>query len=35
MLHVYRRDEMAEQSINRWFGKGVAKERRHVLKDEV
>lgn len=35
ILHVYNKDELSEQSLNRWFGKGVAKERKHVLKEEV
>ena len=34
-FHVFTKDDMADQSLNRWFGKGIAKERKHVLKSEV
>ena len=35
MFHYYKKDELSDQSINRWFGKGIAKDRRDVLKHEV
>lgn len=34
-FHFFTKDELADQSMNRWFGKGIAKVRRDVLKSEV
>ena len=35
ILHIYRKDEQTDATLNRWFGKGIAKDRRNVLKTEV
>ena len=34
-FHFFVKDEGADQALNRWFGKGIAKERKEVLKKEV
>ena len=34
-FHFFVKDESADQALNRWFGKGIAKERKEVLKKEV
>ena len=34
-FHFFTKDDLSEQTLNRWFGKGIAKTRRDVLKTEV
>ena len=35
ILQYFKKDEMSEMSIKSWFGKGIAKERKEMLKNEV
>ena len=35
ILHYYTKDDLADMTIKSWFGKGIAKERKEMLKNEV
>ena len=35
ILQYFKKDEMSDMSIKSWFGKGIAKERKEMLKNEV
>lgn len=35
IFHYFSKDDLADLSLNRWFGKGNAKERKGMLKDDV
>lgn len=35
VLHFFKKDELTDMTIKTWFGKGIAKERKSLLKNEV
>ncbi len=35
VLHFFKKDELSDMTIKTWFGKGIAKERKSLLKNEV
>lgn len=35
LFHYFTKDELADMSIKSWFGKGIASERKSMLKDQV
>lgn len=35
ILHKFKKDEITDITINSWFGKGIAHERKEILKSEV
>ena len=35
ILHYYTKDELAEMMLTKWFGKGIASERKDMLKENV
>lgn len=35
VLHFFKKDELSDITIKTWFGKGIAKERKSLLKNEV
>ena len=35
IFHYFRMDELAQSSLRSWFGRGIAHERRAMLKHEV
>ena len=35
ILHYFKKDELSDISIRAWFGKGIAKERKEMLKNEI
>ena len=35
IFHYFRMDDLAEASLRSWFGRGIAHERRNMLKNEV
>ena len=35
ILHYYTKDEMSDMMMKKWFGKGIAAERKSMLKDSV
>ena len=35
IFHYFKKDELSDISIKSWFGKGIAKERKEMLKNEI
>ena len=35
IFHYFTKDEMADLMLKKWFGKGIAQERREMLKDDI
>lgn len=35
IFHYFKKDELAESSLRKWFAKGIAEERKEMLKDKV
>ena len=35
IFHYFKKDDLSDMTINSWFGKGIAKERKEMLKNEV
>ena len=35
IFHYFKKDELSDISIRAWFGKGIAKERKEMLKNEI
>ena len=35
ILHYYTKDDLADMTIKSWFGKGIAKTRKDMFKNEV
>ena len=35
IFHYFKKDELSDMTIKSWFGKGIAKERKEMLKNEI
>lgn len=35
IFHYFRKDDLSDMTIKSWFGKGIAKERKEMLKNEI
>lgn len=35
IFHYFKKDELSDMTIKTWFGKGIAKERKEMLKNEI